>query len=106
MAMGLLRLIKPGKGSFKDVEKQKEKARKENESFLFSLPKSRKAEYHVLKETQYPCLCIRPKKMQTEDKAILYIYGGVTNNWNTQKSMAVRYASTQARRSGIRYTRQ
>lgn len=92
IAMGLLRLIKPGKGSFRGMEEQKERARKENEAFVFSLPKSRKAEYHVMEETEYPCLCIRPHVIRAENKAVLYIYGGVTNNWNTQKSMAVRYA--------------
>lgn len=92
LAMALLRLIKPGKGSFKGVEKQKEKARKENEAFVFSLPKSRKAEYEVKRDTALPCLIIRPHGIRSTDKAVLYIYGGVTNNWNTQKSMAVRYA--------------
>lgn len=92
LAIGILRLVKPGKGSYKDIEKQKEKARKENAAFVFSLPKSKKADYEVLENVAMPCLIIRPKQRKATDKAVLYIYGGVTNSWNTQKSMAVRYA--------------
>jgi len=92
LAMAIPRLVKPGKGSFKGVEKQKERARKENEAFVFSLPKSKKANYEALTDTTLSCLIIRPKQRKATDKAVLYIYGGVTNNWNTQKSMAVRYA--------------
>lgn len=92
IAMGFLRLVKPGKGAFTDLEKCLAKAKKENESFRFALPKNRKAEYDLLPGTERECLIIRPKLRRNTDKAILYLYGGVTNQWNTQRNMAVRYA--------------
>lgn len=94
IAMGILRQIQPGKNSYgkSTPEKLREKARKENARFVFSLPKNRKADYHVLVGTEYPCLTIRPKYLKYAEKAVLYIYGGVTNNWSTQRSMAVQFA--------------
>ena len=92
LTMGLLRVIKPGKGSFSDPEKLKEKARRENESFSFSYPKNRKAEYRLLNGTERECLIIDPVRRKNMDKAILYIYGGVTNKWKKQRPMAVGYA--------------
>ena len=88
-AMAILRLIKPGKGSFADTKKSKKKADKENAAFRFSLPGNKKAVYSLLSGTQRPCLIIRPKKRGNTGKAILYIYGGVTNKWKLQRSMAV-----------------
>ena len=92
LAMGLLRAFHPGKGSFSDLEKLKEKARRENEGFRFSFPKNRRAEYRLLPGTQRECLIIDPVKRKNTDKAILYIYGGVTNNWKLQRPMAVNLA--------------
>ena len=92
IAMGFLRLVKPGKGSFTDLEKCLAKAKKENESFRFVMPKNRKANYLLLYGTERECLIIHPKNRKNADKAILYLYGGVTNQWNTQCNMAVRYA--------------
>ena len=43
MAMALLRLVKPGKGSFSDLDKCRERARRENEGFVFRMPKSKRA---------------------------------------------------------------
>ena len=37
-------------------------------------------------------MVVKPRHMAGPDKAILYLYGGVTNHWNTQRSMAVRCA--------------
>ena len=92
--MGMLRLIKPGKNSYgkSTPEKLRKKAREENEGFVFSLPKNKKTQYSLTDGTEHPCLVIRPKNLKKSEKAVLYIYGGITNNWNTQKSMAVRYA--------------
>lgn len=90
--MGFLRLVKPGKGSFTDLDKCLARAKKENESFRFALPRNRKADYMLLPSTQRECLIIRPKQRKNTDKAILYLYGGVTNQWRTQQNMAVRYA--------------
>ena len=92
-AMALLRLIKPGKGSFSDIEKLRKRAEKENGSFVFSMPKSRKAVFSLLPDTERECLIIQPEKLRDPGKAVLYIYGGVTNNWKTQRSMAVKYAA-------------
>lgn len=92
MAMALLRLIKPGKGSAADAEETMKKARKENETFRFSMPSGKKAAYSLLDDTELPCLIIRPLKIKDPHKAVLYIYGGVSNNWKTQRSMAVNYA--------------
>ena len=92
ITMGVLRIIKPGKGSFSDLEKLKKKARKENEGFSFSYPKNRKAAYSLLPGTPRECMIIDPVTGNNQDKCILYIYGGVTNNWKTQCSMAVDFA--------------
>ena len=92
LAMGLLRWIKPGKGSFSDLEKLRERAQRENEGFTLRMPRNRKAECVLLPETTLPCMVVRPRRLDDMDKAIMYLYGGVTNHWNTQRSMAVRYA--------------
>ena len=92
LAMGLLRRIKPGKGSFSDLEKLRQRARRENEGFTLRMPRNRKAECVLLPDTTLPCMVVKPRHMADPDKAILYLYGGVTNHWNTQRNMAVRYA--------------
>ena len=92
LAMGVLRVLEPGKGSFADPEKSRVRAEKENARFRFSMPRSRGAYFSLLAGTDKPCLIIRPKHLKRTDKAILYLYGGVTNNWQTQRSMAIRYA--------------
>lgn len=38
IAMSVLRLIKPGRDSFTDLKKMREKAHKENAAFRFSMP--------------------------------------------------------------------
>ena len=75
IAMGILRIVKPGKGSFTDLEKCLVKAKKENDSFRFSMPKNQKADYELLSGTERECLIIRPKKRKNRDKVILYLYG-------------------------------
>ena len=60
ITMGVLNIIKPGKGSFSDAEKLKKKARKENEEFYFSFPKNRKAAYSLLPGTPRECMIIDP----------------------------------------------
>ena len=92
IAMRLLRWIKPGKGSFSDLEKLQAQARKENERFSLRMPRNRNAECVLLPVTDLPCIVVRPRHMGAPDKVILYLYGGVTNHWNTQRNMAVRYA--------------
>ena len=92
LAMGLLRWIKPGKGSFSDLEKLRQRARRENEGFTLRMPRNRSAECVLLPDTALPCMVVRPRRMAAPDKAILYLYGGVTNHWNTQRSMSLRYA--------------
>lgn len=91
LAMGLLRWIRPGKGSFSDLEKLRERARRENEGFVLRMPKHRRAECILLPDKDLPCMVVRPRRLADPDKAILYLYGGVTNHWNTQRNMAVRY---------------
>ena len=92
LAMGLLRRIQPGKGSFSDLEKLRERAQRENEEFTLRMPRNRKAECVLLPKTTLPCMVARPRHLADPDMAILYLYGGVTNHWNTQRNMAVRYA--------------
>ena len=92
LTMRLLRLIRPGKGSFSDLEKLRERARRENEGFTPRMPRNRKAECVLLPDTTLPCMVVKPRHMAAPDKVILYLYGGVTNHWNTQRNMAVRYA--------------
>lgn len=92
-SMALMRMVKPGKGSFSDLGKLREKARRENEGFTFSYPRSGKAHYRLAEGTPRECLIIDPVKRRNSGKAILYIYGGVTNNWKTQRRMAVGLAA-------------
>ena len=92
LAMRILRAVQPGKGSYSDLEKCRAKAKKENEGFVFSCPKDRRVTYKLVKHAPKPCLIMRPRSCRHTDKAVLYIYGGITNNWNTQKNMAARYA--------------
>lgn len=91
-AMCILRAFQPGKGSFSDYETCRARAQKENESFVFSCPSDRKVSYRLVKHAPKPCLIMKPKSCRHPGQAILYIYGGITNNWNTQKNMAARYA--------------
>ena len=94
IAIKILRLIHPGKGSFKDIEKFRKKAAKENAKSQFVMPKNKKADYELAEGTEYPCLIIRSRKNKSSNnnKAILYIYGGVTNCWKIQLEFAVDYA--------------
>ncbi|MBQ3692329.1 MAG: alpha/beta hydrolase fold domain-containing protein [Clostridia bacterium] len=94
IAIKILRLIHPGKGSFKDIEKFRKRAEKENAKAGFVMPKNRKAKYELADGTEYPCLIVRSKKNKSADtnKAVLYIYGGVTNCWKIQLDFAVDYA--------------
>lgn len=92
-SMALMRMVKPGKGSFSDLGKLREKARRENEGFTFSYPRSGKTHYKLAEGTPRECLIIDPVKKRNSGKAILYIYGGVTNNWKTQRRMAVGLAA-------------
>lgn len=94
IAIKIMRFIHPGKGSFKDIEKCRRKAAKENARSKFVMPTNRKAEYELVKDTEYPCLIIRSRKKKTPDKnkAVMYIYGGVTNCWKIQIDFAIDYA--------------
>ena len=74
LTMGLLRRIKPGKGSFSDLEKLRARARRENESFTLRMPKHRNAECVLLPDTALPCMVVKPRHMADPDKAILYLY--------------------------------
>ncbi|MBQ9687232.1 MAG: alpha/beta hydrolase [Oscillospiraceae bacterium] len=93
LAMAALRLIQPGKGSFSDLKECRARAERENARFVFSLPRSSKVDFSLLEGTGKPCPILRPKKPKDAEKAVLYIYGGVTNNWKTQRSMAIDFAA-------------
>lgn len=95
IAIKILRFIHPGKGSFKNIEKSRKKAEKENSKFSFSMPKSRKAIFKLADNTEYPCLIIRSKKSEicNNTKAIMFIYGGITRCWKVQLDLAVGYAN-------------
>ena len=92
LAICILRMIHPGKGGYSDYETCRARAQKENDRFVFSCPKNRKVTYWHLKNAPKPCLIMKPKSCRHAEKVVLYIYGGITNNWNTQKNMAARYA--------------
>ena len=92
VAFALFRPLKLVNKASSDVEKLKERAKKENEKFVFKMPQSEKAEFSLLPGTERECLIIRPKELNDQEKAILYLSGGVTNNWNTMLKMAVQYA--------------
>ena len=95
IAIKILRLIHPGKGSFKNIEKSWKKAEKENAKASFSMPKNRKAVFKLCENTEYPCLIIRSKKsdVRNDTKAIMFIYGGITRCWKVQLSFALEYAN-------------
>ena len=92
LAMAALRLIHPGRGGFSDYERCRRRADRENARFKFAMPRHRGADFELAEGTEKPCLVIRPKRLKDESKAVLYLYGGVTNNWRTQRGMAVRFA--------------
>ena len=92
IAMSVLRAVHPGKGSLSNYEKSLKKAKRENERFSFRMPKSRRAELRLVENTPKPCLVIRPHNLKYENKVLLYLYGGVTNQWNTQRRMAIQFA--------------
>ena len=71
LAMGLLRWIKPGKGSFSDLEKLRQRARRENEGFTLRMPRNRSAECVLLPDTALPCMVVRPRHLADPDKAML-----------------------------------
>lgn len=75
-----------------DVEKELEKSKKINEQNKFVFPTDRKALYKEIKVSGYPCLIIRSKKIKNKkEKAILFIYGGITRLWKAELAMARGY---------------
>lgn len=74
LAMRLLRRIKPGKGSFPDLEKLRERAWREKEGFTLRMPRNRNAECVLLPVTDLPCMVVRPRHMADPDKEILVLY--------------------------------
>lgn len=96
LSMGILRLVKPGKGSFNDLEKIRNRAARENAAFKYKEPANRHVSCELVSGPKRPCPVIAPRNARREGSAVLYIYGGVTNNWNAQRSMAMRFAADTA----------
>ncbi len=95
IAINIIRFIHPGKGSYENIDKFKKMAVRENAKAKFVMPKDKKAKYELLEGTEYPCLIIRSRKNKTYDKtkAVMFIYGGVTNCWKIQIGFAIDYAN-------------
>ena len=95
IAMSLLRLFHLGKGSFQDVEKSRRRAAKENERGRFIMPRDKRALYELVQGTEYPCLILRSRRRETvsEEKAVLFLYGGATSSWKIQLGIAIDYAN-------------
>lgn len=75
-----------------DVEKELEKSKRINEKNKFVFPIDKKSLYKEVKVRGYPCLIIRSKKTKNkEDRAILFIYGGITRQWKAEIGMARGY---------------
>lgn len=92
LTMGVLRALRPGKGSYRDLAALRRRAERENASFRFSMPHGRGISCHLVPGTERPCPVISPAGGAAEDKAVLYIYGGVTNTWRVQLPLAKRFA--------------
>lgn len=92
LTMDVLRALQPGKGSYRDLSKLRRRAERENASFRFSLPHGRGISCRLVPGTERPCPVIRPKRCSDHGKAVLYIYGGVTNTWRAQLPLARRFA--------------
>lgn len=75
-----------------DIEKELEKSKKINEKNKFALPSDKKSLYKEINVSGHPCLIIRSKKIENKkDRAILFIYGGITRQWKTELAMARGY---------------
>lgn len=96
VSMGILRLAKPGKESFNDLEKIRRTAARENAAFAYKPPENRRVSCELVSGTDLPCPVIRPRTACREGSAVLYLYGGLSNTWNTQRSMAMRFAADTA----------
>ena len=92
MLMALANIYPSMKTKITDVEKELEKSKKENEKNKFVLPSDKKSFYKEIDVNGYPCLIVRSKKtMNKKDRAILFIYGGITRQWKSELSMAREY---------------
>ena len=99
IATSLLQLLHPGKGSFRDVEKSRKRAAKENERGRFIMPRDKRALYELVSETEYPCLILRSRRweMVSEEKGVLFLCGGAISGWKMQLGIAI----DDANRTGL-----
>lgn len=97
MAMAILRvssiMTRNSRSSAVDIEKELKKSKSINEKNAYVFPKDKKAFYKEITVEGYPCLVIRSRKKEPKkEKAILFIYGGTTNQWKAEISIARGYA--------------
>lgn len=72
-----------------DLEKEFARAEKYNKKHRFTIPKDRKAHYREVRIAGFPCLLIRPRLMKVNKrKAILYLHGGIKNEWKPELKTA------------------
>lgn len=75
-----------------ELEQMLQKAQKYNRQHSFSVPRDRKAHYREVRLAGHPCLIIRPRHMKiNKKKAILYLHGGIRNEWKPEVSAARGY---------------
>lgn len=97
IAMAILRassrLTRKVGSSAIDIEKELKKSKIINEKNTFVFPKDKKALYNEVLVEGYHCLVIRSRKSEPQkEQAILFIYGGTTNRWKAEISIARGYA--------------
>lgn len=81
-----------------DIDEEIKKAKEYNKKHRYCMPHDRKAYYKEVTIADYPCLIIRTKKKPViQDKAILFLHGGIKNDWKPELSIARGYAN----RTGI-----
>lgn len=82
------------KTDYADIDAALEKAQKTNAKNKYVFPKDRKALYKEISVSGNPCLIIRSRKTaHKKDKAILFIYGGQTQEWKSEIVMARFYGN-------------
>lgn len=95
IAMGALRLISRfWDVAIPDPEKYLAQAQKHNRRHPFHKLKDRRAVYRYYKVNGCPVILIQSKKAALrKGKAILYLHGGITNDWEAELMVARGYAN-------------
>lgn len=95
MAMVILRITSQFmKNGVYDINEEIKKAKEYNKKHIYSMPHDSMAFYKELTIADYPCLIIQTKKKPViKDKAILFLHGGIKNDWKSELFIARGYAN-------------